>query len=906
MKFAIPCVVAAGLVSAAVDIKSINRASPTRTVPNSYIVELSKGSHFKRGFVSPHEELYHDLGRRGASWEVTREYSDNILTGAAVRLGSNADLVKLADATGVEYIAPIYLHRGPKPIFQQVMQVAPNGTASNYHGPFSTHAMTGVDKLHAESYFGQGIKIGIIDTGIDYTHPSLGGAIGPGNKIIGGYDFVGDAYTGLQDSIPMPDPDPLDQCNGHGTHVAGIIGANPNNPWNISGVAYQSEINAYRVLGCDGSTPDDIVIAALLRAHADGNDVINLSLGEPNGWAESLSSVVASRIAREGRIVTIAAGNDGEYGAWYASSPATGLDVISVGSIDNTILYQQNATLSNGRDIPYQSFDALNIPGGLQLYATSPDVKTTADACEPLPVNTPDLSNRLVIIRRGTCPFLTKINNIAAKGGRYFLVYDNIDQPLIPISTGNYSGALISQADGVFLVQQAIPQNLTVSFPNTPYIISNPTGGLVSPFSSYGPSYDMHLKPAIVAPGDSIPSTWPVRMGSWALASGTSMASPFVAGAAAILLQTHGKNVTTSQAARSIFQNTAMPVMRTVNTSLVPTTGQQGAGLLNVYQAVKATGSLLPAEILLNDTGYFQGTHTLVVHNGGRQDITYRLTHLSAGTMNTINGIQSNLGPIDLINNSATVTIEPAEAIVPAGSSASINITISPPTSLDATQFPVYSGYIRAIGSDNSTLQSTYIGVAATLKDMKVIDDTNAYFGDVQVPVVVNALGDPVPANGSAIFSMNVLDYPVIICRLVAGSALARFDLIDSQQNLTTNQRRTKHEDKNHDNGPQTTPFKRSTWSWLFTNRFQTTGSFSAVPTLGTLSQERYIPRNSAATTAEESGYYVVPINQYANGTAIPNGTYRILLRVLKITGNPDQEEDYETWTSPTIVVSRG
>jgi subtilisin family serine protease len=79
---------------------------------------------------------------------------------------------------------------------------------------------------------------------------------------------------------------------------------------------------------------DDIVIDALMRADKDGNDIITLSLGSANGWTESMSSIVASRIADEGRIVTIAAGNDGEYGSWYTSSPANGLNVISVGSVD--------------------------------------------------------------------------------------------------------------------------------------------------------------------------------------------------------------------------------------------------------------------------------------------------------------------------------------------------------------------------------------------------------------------------------------------------------------------------------------------------------------------------------------------------------------------------------------------
>ncbi|KAJ1305221.1 hypothetical protein OPQ81_000250 [Rhizoctonia solani] len=896
-------VVAAQLVSAAVDIKSIKSAPTTRTVPNSYIVELSKGSHFKRGFVSPHEELYHDLKRRSVNWEVTREYSDNLLTGVAVKLGSDADLVKLAEAAGVESIVPVYLHPAPKPIFHRVMQ------AAALDDPFSTHVMTGVDKLHAEGYFGQGIRIGLIDTGIDYTHPSLGGGIGPGNKVIGGYDFVGDAYTGLPGTPPVPDPDPLDRCNGHGTHVAGIVGANPNNPWNISGVAHQSQLSAYRIFGCEGSASDDVLIDALLRAHADGNDVINLSLGEPNGWTQSLSSVVASRIAREGRILAIAVGNEGQYGAWYTSTPATGLDVISVGSIDNTIFYQQNATVSNGREITYQSLNALGIPNNLQLYATSTDVNATADACEPLPADTPDLSNRLVIIRRGTCQFAIKVKNAAARGGRYFLIYNNVDAPLFSIPIGPYPGALISQADGVFLVQQAIPQNLTVSFPNSAFTIANPTGGLVSAFSSYGPSYDMYLQPAVTAPGAYIPSTWPVNMGSWALSSGTSMASPFVAGVAALLFQIRGKNATTAEAARSIFQNTAIPTLRTVNSSLIPSAAQQGAGLLNAYNAIKNTGSLLPAELLLNDTAYLKEEHTLVVRNDGKNEITYTFTHVPAGSINTMNGTQANLGPLDLLNTSAAVTISPTKVIVPAGSFASINVTIKPPTDLNTTRFPVYSGYIRATSSDNSTLHSTYIGVAARLKDMKVIDNTAAYFGDVQLPVMMDAVGNPIPSNGSAMFTLNGTDTPINIFRLLAGSPLIQFDLIDSEVNATIGQRRAEYEGKVNavkDPSPHTAPLKRSAWDWLFFNRAQAAGPFSTIKSLGILTREPYSARNSAANTTAEGGYYLFRIYEFANGTAIPDGSYRVFFRALKITGDPNQERDYETWTSPKIIVRRG
>ncbi|CAE6445663.1 unnamed protein product, partial [Rhizoctonia solani] len=180
--------------TAAIDPKSVKNQSTAQVVPNSYIIGLSPNNHVKRGFSSAHEELYHDLRRNGADWDVIRGFSDPLLTGAAVKLNNPSDLVKLAQANGVESITPNYLHPPPKPVSQQSMKdndgVAPVDV-------FSTHIMTGVHKLHAEGYLGKGITIGIIDTGVDYTHPALGGKFGPGNKIIGGYDFVDDAFTGL-------------------------------------------------------------------------------------------------------------------------------------------------------------------------------------------------------------------------------------------------------------------------------------------------------------------------------------------------------------------------------------------------------------------------------------------------------------------------------------------------------------------------------------------------------------------------------------------------------------------------------------------------------------------------------------------------------------------------------------
>jgi hypothetical protein len=167
-----------------------------------------------------------------------------------------------------------------------------------------------------------------------------------------------------------------------------------------------------------------VIIAALLRGYNDGMNILTLSIGGVDGWTEAAGAVVASRIAAKGLIVTIAAGNDGADGAWYTSSPGTGLNVISVASTDNTVFPVQNATVHGAAHapIPYDELFPLAINGTLPVYATSLDDTVAADACAALPASTPNLAGYVVLIRRGTCSFVTKLANAAAFGAKYFLI----------------------------------------------------------------------------------------------------------------------------------------------------------------------------------------------------------------------------------------------------------------------------------------------------------------------------------------------------------------------------------------------------------------------------------------------------------------------------------------------------
>ncbi|RKP24045.1 peptidase S8/S53 domain-containing protein, partial [Syncephalis pseudoplumigaleata] len=243
---------------------------------------------------------------------------------------------------------------------------------------------------HLDMNAGRGYKIGIIDSGVDYLHPDLGGCFGSGCKIAYGYDFVGDAYTGM--NAPKPDADPMDECNGHGTHVAGIIGANSAL---APGVAPGATLGAYRVFGCQGSVTVEVLIAAMRRAAADGMDIINVSIGTGRFFTNFPDAVAAEEIARSGVVVVASAGNDGTFHMTGISSPAVAPDVISVASInptkvaafyfthanvDEKLYYLSNNHISSFTSV-FSSFgptdNATNIKpdvaaDGMQIFSTYP------------------------------------------------------------------------------------------------------------------------------------------------------------------------------------------------------------------------------------------------------------------------------------------------------------------------------------------------------------------------------------------------------------------------------------------------------------------------------------------------------------------------------------------------------
>ena len=682
----------------------------------------------------------------------------------------------------------------------------------------------------------------------------------------------------------------------------------------MTGVAFEATIGAYRVFGCEGSVSDDMLVQAIIRAFTDGNDVITMSLGGTVGWTEAVSSVVSSRVAKAGRIVTIAAGNEGESGAFFASGPASGIDVIAVASVDNTVIPVQNAK-SSDRDapIPYLSLQPLNFTESLPVFAISKTL-VPDDACDPLPDSTPDLSDFMVLIRRGGCTFVSKLENVAKKGARVALVYNNAGSPNA-LSDGVIPGALISSEDGAYLLEKFnAGRPPKVSFPQKggASTIAAPTGGLVSTFSTYGPTFDAFLKPSLAAPGGGIVSTFPLPMGAFAILSGTSMATPYVAGVSALLLAVRGRNANVARAARDILQSTANIVPFSKDESaLFQTASQQGAGLVDAFKALTSTTIVAPGQLLLNDTAFFNGEQTFTVANMGNKTVTYKLSHTPAGTAHTLinDSIQPVLYPVPLTADFARLSLSFDTFNLKPGEKKEVTVSFTAPTLTNRT-IPVYSGWIEVAGQETGEcLSVTYLGIASRLKESKVIDNTDFLFGQ-PIPALIDSNGNIATKETS--FNFKNGNFPRIFYRLVFGTPTLLFDLVAAdfdQSSLVQRDLQTRgwlDDFIGSINGNGETELK-SWWADLFSTwaGAKPTGTFGLVPTIGPLAQFDYNPRHSRSATPGD-GFSVFSLSDpiFANNMRIPNGRYRILMRALKVTGDPSDQNDYEWFLSPVIGIN--
>ncbi len=505
---------------------------------------------------------------------------------------------------------------------------------------------------------GQGMKIGVVDTGVDQTNPYLdptGFSYPPGFpkgdlKLTTPKVIVAKVFPGP--GVDKAGHQPFDATEPHGTHVAGIAAgdagttapAGPDHPLttDLSGVAPKAWIGNYRVftvptpLGHEANTPE--IVAAFESAVADGMNVINFSGGGPQ--TDPVNDAMYEAVkntALAGVVPVIAAGNDrDDYGLGSAGSPGSAPDAITVAATSNTHVFAPALDVVGGPAtlgaVPIQGSGGAKLPDAWSAAdQTVVDVSTIVgtdgkavdeqlcgSAADPngtpgtLPGNS--LDGKIALAQRGACSFASKAARARIAGATGLILIDNRfgEANEIPVQLPLPAG-MISDLDGAHLRAFADANGGSASIRVSTGIeeIQTDRAGVITSFSSAGPTdFEHALKPDISAPGlDVLSSTPPKTTGStFSVFAGTSMATPHIAGAAALLLQLHPD--WSPWQVKSALMSTAGPAWGdTARTQEAPVL-LEGAGLANLVTADTPEIFTAPQSLSLGDIDVSTGAQT--------------------------------------------------------------------------------------------------------------------------------------------------------------------------------------------------------------------------------------------------------------------------------------------------------
>jgi len=490
---------------------------------------------------------------------------------------------------------------------------------------------------------GKGMLIGIIDTGIDYKHPDLGGGIGKDFKVKGGYDFAN------KDSDPMDPP-----TQGHGTAVAGIAAGNGK----VKGVAPDANLMAYKVFpDGEGGAKDADIIAAIEQALKDGCTSVNLSLGSPGGKSEGDPETDAMNNASNlGLVVVAAAGNEGlrskELG-WPISQPSSAKNAISVAASDEGggTVKINNPSGFEDKFIPFTYGDGVpEFPEDKEYelvycgYGRDKDFEGK------------NLKGKLALIQRGPLApesallFETKYFNALSNGAEGVVVFNTAPGPNVTMALNvqNHPGVelkpavFIMEEDG-YLLKSLIESGLRVTFSR-----KLRKENLVADFSSQGPTPDDTFKPEISAPGTNTFTTAPQNQYTYGF-GGTSGATPFVCGSTALLKQLHPD--WTPEDVKASLMNNAF-IMINPNNNLPFSWTDQGSGRVDVYSSATTPILIKPYSIFIKDK---EGKIDIKIKNLLDSDLEIKV---SSNLISSVAGIT-----FDYTDKEESVTIKGKEEV---------------------------------------------------------------------------------------------------------------------------------------------------------------------------------------------------------------------------------------------------
>ncbi len=614
--------------------------------------------------------------------EVIQRIEKDVLGGEELQVSYNytwllngvAAEVTYSDIDGIKSVAGV-----KQVLIQPVYEVCDVETDSS-SSPLTVAdgVMVGRESAWAQGYTGEGMKIAVIDTGLDTDHPNFlplsddkitetsadadtvaavlselnassrysnltANDVYYNTKVAFGFNYCDDNLNITHD---------YDSMGSHGTHVAGIAAANKIDESEVVGVAPDAQLYIMKVFGYNGGAYGEDILAALEDALMLGADVVNMSLGTTAGFTSDTEEVNAiyNRVSETNTVLSVSCGNN--FSAGYTNNwgldqnltenpdnavigaPSTYNNVLSVASVENWSV-QRNYIAAGDYKMPYiDTTSSYGLPS-ITTLTESYGVVYVSGAGEASDYEGLDVTGKIVLVQRGVISFLDKCTNAEAAGAVACIVFNNTTGEFgMDLTDNSLSIPCISikMADGDYIVS-ALSENpeFTLSFPAELTGMPSDTAYQMSDFSSWGAAPDLTLEPDITAPGGNIYSTVD---GGYGVMSGTSMSAPNVSGMTALVMQYAKQNFDADTNYRELVQNllVSSSVPLTYADGLYYSPRSQGSGLANVYNAVTTQayitveGSDTPKVSLYDDpakTGTY--SYTFNVHNFGSSDLFYKI-----------------------------------------------------------------------------------------------------------------------------------------------------------------------------------------------------------------------------------------------------------------------------------------
>lgn len=543
--------------------------------------------------------------------QMTQGYTfDTVLNGFAATIRAN-DIPKLLSVEGITLIEPdatVYAS-------EEITTKSPKSPKSSelikdeqLEAQMNTSiSFLGIEKLWNEGIEGQGIKVAVLDTGIDADHPEFAGIYK------GGKNFIPNSSTyakpraddDASETLPSERPTgtPEFNANGssfytsHGTHVAGTIAAIGANEFGIKGIAPKVDLYAYRVLGAYGSGATSGIVKAIETAVIEEMDVINLSLGGGANTETDAGSFAINNAMMAGTIGVVATGNSGP-NRGTMGTPATARLGIAVGNTTNPeTMYNGEVNITVGDYNFTKQLPLMGTTFGKNLAAQLQgefDLVAIPGNGEVKDFEGIDVEGKVALISRGSIAFVDKIANAKANGAVATIIHNFAGGTNAPDISGIFLGDSfdflptfdMSVTDGNAIRTALAGGTGKVSFGK--FASTTTTGDDVNSSSSRGPSTpNFDIKPDVTAPGTNIMSTIPMYKSdfpnavydeAYARKTGTSMATPHIAGIAALVKQANPD--WDAFDVKVALSNTAK-VLDTAKYDVF----SQGAGRVNAYAA---------------------------------------------------------------------------------------------------------------------------------------------------------------------------------------------------------------------------------------------------------------------------------------------------------------------------------